>query len=263
MPVGNSVATVARSTPSCRPSSMVEPASIAPVLPAEMNASDVPVSVEGQPDHQAGFGFLADGRQRLLAHADDVGRLVDLEAAPVDVRDGGRARPRSPRRGRPAGSGTRRAGPSRASTRPGDLGLRGALSPPIASSATRITLRRPRPRPASCRRSSRRNRTPGAAAWASCSAGRPGCACRRRSGGPAAVASSIFEVRRFGTAMMSSSRFGGSVTGARPRVQVGPAAGAESGAVVPAEQQVGMSGERQFLPHDLSHVHGGGALGQG
>ena len=52
--------------------------------------------------------------------------------------------------------------------------------------------------------------------------------------------------------MMSSNRFGGSVTGARPRVQVGSAAGAESGTIVPAEQQVGLSGESQFLPHDHS-----------
>src|SRR5262245_59953584 len=72
----------------------------------------------------------------------------------------------------------------------------------------------------------------------------------------------IFEVRRFGTAMVSSSRFGGSVTGARPRVQVGPAAGAKAGAVVPAEQQVGLGGESELLAHDQPHIYGGRAVGQ-
>ena len=72
----------------------------------------------------------------------------------------------------------------------------------------------------------------------------------------------IFEVRRFGTAMMSSDRFGGSVTGARPRVEIGPAAGAEAGAVFPAEQQVGLGGEGQLLPHHLADVHGRRPIGE-
>ena len=72
----------------------------------------------------------------------------------------------------------------------------------------------------------------------------------------------IFEVRRFGTAKMSSSRFGGIVKGARPRVQVGPAAGAKAGAIVPAEQQVGLGGEGQLLAHHRPHVHGRRAVGQ-
>jgi len=72
----------------------------------------------------------------------------------------------------------------------------------------------------------------------------------------------IFEVRRFGTAMLSSSRFGGSVTGARPRVQVGPATGAKAGAVVPAKQQVGLGSEGELLAHDQPYIHGGRAVGQ-
>jgi hypothetical protein len=72
----------------------------------------------------------------------------------------------------------------------------------------------------------------------------------------------IFEVRRFGTAMMSSNRFGGGATGARPRVQVGPAAGAKACTVVPAEQQVGLGREGKLLAHDKPHIHGGRAIGE-
>jgi hypothetical protein len=62
--------------------------------------------------------------------------------------------------------------------------------------------------------------------------------------------------------MMSSTRFGGSVTGARPRVQIGPAAGAKAGAIVPAEQQMGMGGEGQLFPNHRTDVHGGGPIGK-
>ena len=62
--------------------------------------------------------------------------------------------------------------------------------------------------------------------------------------------------------MMSSNRFGGSVTGARPRVQIGPAAGAQAGAVVPAKQQMGLSGEGQLLSNHRTDVHGRGPVGE-
>ena len=62
--------------------------------------------------------------------------------------------------------------------------------------------------------------------------------------------------------MVSSSRFGGSVTGARPRIQIGPAAGAQAGAVVPAEQQMGLGGEGQLLSDHRTDIHRRGPLGE-
>jgi hypothetical protein len=62
--------------------------------------------------------------------------------------------------------------------------------------------------------------------------------------------------------MMSSRRFGGKVTSARPRVEIGPALRAEAGAVVPTEQQVGLCREGKFLPNHRSDVHRGGPLRQ-
>ena len=44
-----------------------------------------PLLLQVEADHEARLGLLPDGRERLLAHADDVSRLVDLEAAAVDV----------------------------------------------------------------------------------------------------------------------------------------------------------------------------------
>ena len=63
--------------------------------------------------------------------------------------------------------------------------------------------------------------------------------------------------------MVSSNGFGRAVTVTGPRVQVRPALGAESGTVVPAEQQVGVRGQRQLLAHDLGDVYAAGTLGQG
>jgi hypothetical protein len=50
--------------------------------------------------------------------------------------------------------------------------------------------------------------------------------------------------------MMSSDGFGGGAAGARPRVQVRPTPGAESGTIVPAQQQITRHRERQLFPND-------------
>src|SRR5215213_1158058 len=71
-----------------------------------------------------------------------------------------------------------------------------------------------------------------------------------------------FEVRRFGTAMVSSNRFGGQRAGARPRVQVCPTLGAESRTVITAEQERGLRRQRELLTDDLGEVDVGGALRQ-
>ena len=81
----------------------------------------------------------------------------------------------------------------------------GAWSPPIASSATRITVSCPLPRSASCRRSSRRTRRRGAADAASYSADRPGSRMPAPVWWPRRSRLRDFEVLRFGTAMTSSS----------------------------------------------------------
>ena len=63
--------------------------------------------------------------------------------------------------------------------------------------------------------------------------------------------------------MRSSNRFGrGGATAARPRVQVRPAHGAESGTVIPTEQQIGLGRESELLAHHFSDVDGERALGQ-
>ena len=63
--------------------------------------------------------------------------------------------------------------------------------------------------------------------------------------------------------MMSSDGFGGGSTGAGPRIQIGSAAGAESGTVLSAQQQVALAGQRYLLANDVTHLHRGGPLGQG
>jgi hypothetical protein len=62
--------------------------------------------------------------------------------------------------------------------------------------------------------------------------------------------------------MVSSDRFGGGVTGARSRVQVGPALGAESGTILTAEQEVRRTGEGQLLSDYGSDIHRVGPLGK-
>jgi hypothetical protein len=44
-----------------------------------------PLLLHGQADDDTGLGLLPDSRQRLLAHADNVSRLVDLEAVTIDL----------------------------------------------------------------------------------------------------------------------------------------------------------------------------------
>ena len=172
-PVGNRVATVARSTPSWRPRRTVEAARIAPVLPAETKASDLPFFWRDRPTTMLELGFrrtaasgfspmpMTSGASctsmrvrstpacRVNSASIDVGSPDELDYEIV------RVAPRAHRR-TPA------------------ISACGALSPPIASTATRITLRRPRPRPASCRGSSRRTHKHDGTAWAIRSAGMPG-----------------------------------------------------------------------------------------
>ena len=52
------------------------------------------------------------------------------------------------------------------------------------------------------------------------------------------------------------------MTGARARVQVRPARGAESGTVFPTQQQVGLRGECELLAHHFGDVYAGGPLGE-
>jgi hypothetical protein len=62
--------------------------------------------------------------------------------------------------------------------------------------------------------------------------------------------------------MISSDRFGGSGATAGARVQVSSAAGTESSAVFPAEQQSSRSGKGQLVPHYVPHVYVRGTLEQ-
>lgn len=59
--------------------------------------------------------------------------------------------------------------------------------------------------------------------------------------------------------MRSSNGFGGGATGAGPRVQVCPTAAAESGTIVPAQEKVSRSRQRQLLPDHRGHIDTGGA----
>ena len=63
----------------------MEAARIAPVLPAETKASDVAVLLKRQADDDAGIGLASNRGERLLTHADDIGRLMNLDARPVDA----------------------------------------------------------------------------------------------------------------------------------------------------------------------------------
>ena len=87
------MATVARSTPSCRP----EQDGGRGEDGAGVAGGDERVGAAGllkaETDDDAGFGFLADGGEGLLGHADDLGRLVKLYAAAGRRRDTWRARP--------------------------------------------------------------------------------------------------------------------------------------------------------------------------
>jgi len=58
--------------------------------------------------------------------------------------------------------------------------------------------------------------------------------------------------------MRSSNGFGGGATGAGPRVEICPAAGAESGTVVPAEQEVRRRRKRQLFPNHHREIDGAG-----
>jgi hypothetical protein len=62
---------------------------------------------------------------------------------------------------------------------------------------------------------------------------------------------------------VSSNRFGGRGATAGSRVQIRSAAQAESGTVIPAEQETGRSGQGQLFPHHIPDVDVGGALEQG
>jgi hypothetical protein len=54
--------------------------------------------------------------------------------------------------------------------------------------------------------------------------------------------------------MISSDGFGGGAAGARPRVQVCPTTGTESGTIIPAQQKVTRHRQRQLFPHDGCNV---------
>jgi hypothetical protein len=54
--------------------------------------------------------------------------------------------------------------------------------------------------------------------------------------------------------MVSSNRFGGGAARARPRVQVRPASGTESGTIVTAQQEMGRDRECELFPDYRGHV---------
>jgi hypothetical protein len=60
------------------------------------------------------------------------------------------------------------------------------------------------------------------------------------------------EVRRFGTAIESSERFGGDRAPARTRIQVCTATGAQTSTFFPAERE-GRDSQRELLAHRLAH----------
>ena len=57
--------------------------------------------------------------------------------------------------------------------------------------------------------------------------------------------------------MISSDGFGGGAAGARPRVQVRPTTGTESGTIVPAQQELTRYRERKLFPNDRSDIDAG------
>ncbi len=57
---------------------------MAPVLPAETKASDLPRLLQAEADHHARVRLLADGGQGLFGHSDDFRRRHDLDPAPVE-----------------------------------------------------------------------------------------------------------------------------------------------------------------------------------
>ena len=67
---------------------------MAPVLPAEMNASERPSRWRVRPTTRLDFGFLADRLERLLAHPDDVRRFDRARGGCGRPRGGGPAPPR-------------------------------------------------------------------------------------------------------------------------------------------------------------------------
>ena len=173
--VGNGVATVARSTPVCRRNNKVEAARMAPVLPDDTNASDLPAFCRPNPSTMLEFCFLRMATSGLSAWP------MTSVASTISIRDrsssGCRASSASMTEGRPT-SWIMTSSPSSAKARDTpSISTAGALSPPITSSAMRITFSYPRPQSSSCRDRTRRSRTLGAAAWAHHSGDRPGTGC--------------------------------------------------------------------------------------
>jgi hypothetical protein len=69
-------------------------------------------------------------------------------------------------------------------------------------------------------------------------------------------------MRRLGTAIVSSNRFGGG-TATGPRIQVGPASGTEAGTILTTEQQVAWHCQGQLLPDYIGEIDGLRLLRQG
>ena len=69
-----------RLRPACSRSTTIDAAICAPVLPAETNASDVPVGLQLEADDHRAVGLSANGGAGLVGHLDDVGRLDDVDA---------------------------------------------------------------------------------------------------------------------------------------------------------------------------------------
>ena len=114
-----------------------EAAITAPVEPALMNASDLALLLEIQPDDDRGVRLPPDRLCRRLAHLDSLGGVDDLDPLARSVGKALAAPPRSAH-GRPPGPAeSRRPESSSAPTAP-STSVAGARSEPIASSAIRM-----------------------------------------------------------------------------------------------------------------------------
>src|SRR6266550_2461164 len=135
--VGNAVPMAARATPSCTRNSRVAAAMTAPVLPAEMNASDCPFFCRPRPTAMEERGLLLMAASGFSPMPTTSGastmssRLRSTSPCVWSAASTSAVRPTSWMRNV--------GGNSRSACTTPSTSTRGALSPPIASSAMRIT----------------------------------------------------------------------------------------------------------------------------
>src|SRR5437588_2118609 len=264
--VGNRAPMAARWTPSCSRSSRVAAAITAPVLPAEMNASLAPCFWSPIPT-------AIEERGLPLTAANGFSPIPTTSGASMISRRSRSTVPwvfsaASMSRVRPTSWIRNVAGNSRSAWTAPSTSTRGASSPPMASSATRITVRRPLPPPAARRGNSRRWDTPDAGASNRRTAGRVaarwvppcnGCGGRASSAWksfawvrpwnrPLSVAELVLQGGQPAPALVRRGR-----APAGARVQVRAAARAQPAAVVATHDPL-WQGQQELLSHRHAEI---------